>query len=149
MATRRKGQQKGKTAKKPPAKRGGRRRTTWGKSNPPPKSPGRPPLPPDYKLAMEDLGPRAVQALSAIVDNPEHPRHEQAIEYALNRWKGTPTARTEISGPKGGPVPVNAVTTSGAKRARVGALLAAAAARVAAGAAEPAKQEPDGSGGAG
>jgi hypothetical protein len=67
---------------------------------------GRPKLPPEYKLAMEDLGPRGLQALSDIIENPFHPRREQAAEYIVNRWKGTPTQRIEQSGPDGGPIAV-------------------------------------------
>lgn len=145
MPTRRKGQKKGKAAKKVAVKRGGRRRTTWGKDRPPPKSPGRPPLPPDYKAALDTrLGPAAANAQEAILFNPDHPRHEQMVEYTLNRWKGTPTTRTEISGPAGGPVTMTTVTTSGAKRARAIELIKAAQARVSA-----AKTEPDGAAGAG
>jgi hypothetical protein len=111
-------------------KRGGRRRTTWTKETRP-RSPGRPKLPADYKAALEDMGPRGMQALQNILDNPDHPRHEQAAEYIVNRWKGTPTVKVESSGPNGGPIPVALATTSGAKRARAVALLEAAAARIA------------------
>ncbi len=67
---------------------------------------GRPKLSPEYKLAMEDLGPRGLQALSDIIENPFHPRREHAAEYIVNRWKGTPTQRIEQSGPDGGPIAV-------------------------------------------
>jgi hypothetical protein len=83
---------------------------------------GRPSLPADYRAAMEDLGPRGLQALSDIVADPEHPRHEHACEYVVNRWKGTPKQRTELSGPEGGPIPVKAVRTSDEKRRRVAEL---------------------------
>jgi len=83
---------------------------------------------------MEDrLGPAGLAALDAILANPDHPRHEQAAEYIVNRWKGTPTARTEISGPAGGPVALKTVLTSDEKRRRIVELAALAAARVEAG----------------
>lgn len=110
--------------------RGGKRRTSWkpGQSG---NTKGRPLLPLDYKLAMSDrVGPKGLAALEAILDNPKHPRHEQAAEYAVNRWKGTPTVKTEISGPEGGPVAVRQVLTSDEKRARAAALIQAARDRV-------------------
>ena len=79
------------------------------------------------------IGPKGLAALEAILDNPGHPRHEQAAEYAINRWKGTPTVKTEIAGPDGGPVAVKTVMTSDEKRARVAALMATARARAGAG----------------
>lgn len=119
---------------KPAGKRGGRRRTSFG----PGQSgnlKGRPPLPTDYKTAMHDrLGPKGLSCLEAILDKPAHPRHEQCAEYVVNRWKGTPTVKTEVSGPDGGPVAVKTVLTSGEKRARVAALIATVKARAAAGA---------------
>lgn len=146
MAPRRSGkkQAKRKAPPKAPGKRGGRRRTSWGKGksgNPK----GRPPLPEDYKLAMGEIGPRALAALGLIIDNAEHPRHEQAIEYALNRWKGTPTARTEIAGPGGGPIALKTVLTSDEKRRRVAELAAVAAARVAASTKKTGSDGPGGS----
>lgn len=50
------------------------------------------------------MGPRALDALDAIIDDPSHPRHEQCLEYVMNRWKGAPVARAELSGPDGGPI---------------------------------------------
>jgi hypothetical protein len=120
-------------------RKGHRSRTTWskGKSGNPK---GRTPLPADYKLALDDLGPRGLQALSNIIDDPSYPRHEQACEYVLNRWKGTPTVKTEMSGPGGGPIAVKTVLTSDEKRARFRQLAEKAAgleaARLAADAAE-------------
>jgi hypothetical protein len=96
------------------------------------KGHGRPSLPADYKAAMEDLGPRGLQALANIVDDPSHPRHEHAAEYIVNRWKGTPKQRTELSGPEGGPIPVKAVRTSDEKRRRLIELAEIARRRVAA-----------------
>lgn len=87
-----------RSAKRP---RGPGRRFKAGESGNPK---GRPVLPSDYKEAMEDLGPRGLAALANIVDDPDHPRHEQAAEYLVNRWKGAPTQRGEISGPGGGPI---------------------------------------------
>lgn len=136
-----KAQKKGKRTRGKPGRRGGKRSTSWTKGKAP-KSPGRPPLPEDYKTFLNDqLGPKGLAALDAILDDPEHPRHEQAAEYVVNRWKGTPTAKTEIAGPGGGPIPVTTEPTSGEKRARALALLARAAARVAAGAATAAAGE--------
>lgn len=94
------------------------------------KGHGRPPLPPEYKLAMEDLGPRGLQALANIIEDPTYPRHEQACEYVVNRWKGTPTTRIEQSGPGGGPIAVKTVLTSDEKRARIRALEEAARERL-------------------
>lgn len=93
---------------------------------------GRPPIPKDYKLAMEDLGPEGVEACGNIVRDPSHPRHADVAMYLVNRWKGTPKSRTEVSAPGGGPIAVTQVTTSGTKRARAAELVAAARARVAA-----------------
>jgi hypothetical protein len=130
-----------------PGKCGGRRRTSFkpGQSGNPK---GRPPLPLDYKLAMNDrIGPKGLAALEAVLDNPQHPRHEQAAEYAVNRWKGTPTVKTEVSGPDGGPLAVREVRTSDERRARLRELEAKAAALVAgtAKAAKPGSDDPDGS----
>lgn len=91
---------------------------------------------------MSDLGPRGLQALSDIIEDKKHPRHEQAAEYVVNRWKGTPTARHEVTTPPGQPIGVVADVkrtepTSDEKRRELAALvkkgLAAAAAAMAAG----------------
>jgi len=111
--------------------RGGRRRTSFppGKSGNPA---GRPPLPTDYKQWLNDKGgPKGLQCLEAILDDPTHPRHEQCAEYVVNQWKGTPTAKSEISGPGGGPLAVRAVLTSDEKRGRQRALAEKAAVVVA------------------
>lgn len=91
---------------------------------------GRPKLPEDYKIAIEGIGRKALAALENIVESPNHPRHEQAVEYAINRWQGTPTTRSEVSGPGGGPVTVERMTTEEA-RTELAALLASAARQVA------------------
>ncbi len=117
------------SAKRKP--RGPGRRFPPGKSGNPK---GRPPLPEDYKTFLSDrLGPKGLAALEAILDNPRHPRHEQCAEYVINRWKGTPTVKTEIAGPDGGPIAVKTVMTSDEKRARVASLIATARARARAG----------------
>jgi hypothetical protein len=113
--------------------RGGKRSTSFkpGQSG---NLAGRTPLPADYKVAMADrLGPKGLACLEAILDTPDHPRHEQAVEYTINRWKGTPTVRTELTGPAGGPLAIKTVLTSDEKRTRVAELLETARARVAGG----------------
>ena len=79
---------------------------------------------------MEDVGPRGLQAISNIIDDPAHPQHATVAMYVVNRWKGTPTVKTEIGGPGGGPIPIKTVLTSDEKRARVAALIETARARV-------------------
>lgn len=73
-----------------------------------------------------------MKAIDEILANTEHPRHAEIAMYIVNRWKGTPTARTEISAPGGGPVAIKTVLTSDEKRRRIAELAAVAAARVAA-----------------
>jgi hypothetical protein len=121
----------GKRIRQNAGKRGGRRRTSWkpGTSGNPK---GRIPLPADYKLAMEDLGPRGLQALSNIVDDPAHPNHAAVAIYAVNQWKGSPKQRTELSGPGGGPIQTKAVLTSDERRERAALLIETARARAAA-----------------
>lgn len=84
-------------------KRGGRRRTSYkpGQSGNPK---GRPPLPPDYKLAIGEMGKESLDALRVIIHSPDHPRHEQALEYTINRWKGAPRSHVDLSSPPGAPV---------------------------------------------
>lgn len=79
------------------------------------------------------IGPKGLAAIESILDNPDHPRYGQTAEYAVNRWKGPPTARVEISGPAGGPMAIKTVLTSDEKRRRTAELAALAAARIAQG----------------
>ncbi len=109
---------------------------------------GRPPLPKDYKIAMNDrLGPKGLECLDAILHNPTHPRHEQAVEYTINRWKGTPTVKVEASGPAGGPIEVRSVKdlSSGERRKAIAAAMAKRAAleaELAAAAADDGEDQP-------
>lgn len=89
---------------------------------------GRPPLSPEYKVAVEDVGKRSLQGLSNIIDDPTHVNYFQALIAGLNRWKGTPTSKSEIGGPGGGPIPFKTVLTSDEKRARFRQLAEKAAA---------------------
>jgi len=105
----------------------GPNRTSWkpGQSGNPK---GRPPLPAEYKMAIESIGQKALAALDAIIDQPRHPRHEQATEYAINRWKGMPRAHQQISTPPGAPLAVSVTSkpakpTSGELRAALEAKL--------------------------
>lgn len=100
---------------------------------------GRPPLPADWKVFVENKwGPKALRALDYILEHPEHPRFGQAAEYAFSQWKGAPKQRTELSGPGGGAIPVKAVMTSDEKRARQRHLAETATARIASGTPPPA-----------
>lgn len=65
---------------------------------------GRPPISPEYKAAMTQLEPEALTALGDILRDPRHPQREKAAEYVVNRNRGKPTERREISGPGGEPV---------------------------------------------
>jgi hypothetical protein len=65
---------------------------------------GRPPISPEYKAAMSQLEPDALEGLAEIVRDRRHPQREKAIEYVINRNRGKPTERREISGPGGEPV---------------------------------------------
>ena len=69
-----------------------------------PPGPGRPPLPPGFREALEALEPHALAAIADIVHNPDHKDRRQASEYVLNQRHGKPTERTEISGPGGSPL---------------------------------------------
>lgn len=87
---------------------------------------GRKPLPTDYKTFLNDrLGPMGLAALESILDNKDHPRHEQAVEYTINRWKGTPTVKVETSGPAGGPIEIRSVKdlSSGERRKAIAAAM--------------------------
>lgn len=83
-----------------PKPRGGKRRTSWKKGQSG-NLKGRPVLPEDYKAAMKILDPMATKVLQAVLDDPKHPRRQQAAEYVLNRNHGTPRTRTEVSTPIG------------------------------------------------
>lgn len=89
---------------------------------------GRPKQPPGYRESIEALAKKGLDALEQILDTPRHPRREQAAEYVCNRAWGTPTTRSEISGPDGGPVGIAAVRsmTTGEQRKRLAVLLAKA-----------------------
>jgi len=53
---------------------------------------------------MEQLEPEALEAIGAIIRDPLNPRRGQTAEYVINRLRGKPTERREISGPGGEPV---------------------------------------------
>jgi hypothetical protein len=53
---------------------------------------------------MSQLEPEALEGLGEIVRDRRHPQREKAIEYVINRNRGKPTERREISGPNGEPV---------------------------------------------
>jgi hypothetical protein len=68
------------------------------------KSPGRPRLPPGYNEAFELMEPEAWEAIRDIVKNPVHKDRQKASEYVVNRRRGKPTERTEVTGAGGGPL---------------------------------------------
>ena len=67
---------------------------------------GRPPLPPGYKEAFDVLEPMSWAALQEILATPGHKDREKAAEYVINRRRGSPTQRSEISGTDGKPLEV-------------------------------------------
>jgi hypothetical protein len=58
---------------------------------------GRPPLPKGTQDAFNVMCPHAQEALLDIVFNPNHPRHEQALEYVVNRVAGTPRSAVTVT----------------------------------------------------
>lgn len=62
---------------------------------------GRPKVPEEYKAAITMLEPIALDVLGQILADPRHPRRQQTAEYIINRKRGTPTNRTEVTGPNG------------------------------------------------
>jgi hypothetical protein len=68
------------------------------------KSPGRPKLPPGYKEAFELMEPESWEAMRDIVNDPGHKDRRQAAEYVINRRRGKPTERTEVTGAGGKPL---------------------------------------------
>jgi len=65
---------------------------------------GRPPLPPGTREAFQAMLPEALGALRDIVQEPEHPRQEQAAEYVVNQALGTPRQSMALTGPNGEPL---------------------------------------------
>lgn len=65
------------------------------------KGHGRPPVSLEYKAAMKQLEPEALQVLGDVLRDPRHPHREKAAEYVVNRTQGKPTERREITGPGG------------------------------------------------
>ena len=59
------------------------------------------PLPKGTREAFTVISDLAFEALRNIVQDPDHPRHEQACEYALNQKWGTARQHVEISDPSG------------------------------------------------
>lgn len=93
----------GRKKAKPEVKRGAGGRFLKGTV----PGPGRPRLPPDYKAALFMLEPEAMKRIRDTIADRNHPRTEQAAEYVINRIYGTPTSKTEVSGPGGKPIEVD------------------------------------------
>jgi len=72
---------------------------------------GRPPMPADYKLAMERMEPDAFRALEEIIGDPFHRGRREAAEYVINRMRGRPRQTLEITGASGGPLEFEDVTS--------------------------------------
>jgi len=64
--------------------------------------PGRPPLPPGFRDALDTMEPEALAKIRAIITAPDHRDALQAAEYVLNQKHGKPTQRTELGGIPGG-----------------------------------------------
>lgn len=68
------------------------------------KGHGRPPISPEYKRAIRQLEPKALKALDEILENPKDPQRRKAAEYVIDRRRGRPRVRAEITGAKGAPL---------------------------------------------
>ena len=71
---------------------GGRPRTRWLPTME---------LPKGTREAFTVLSDRAFEALADILEDNEHPRHEQAIEYVLNQKWGTARQTVDMNNPDG------------------------------------------------
>ena len=69
-----------------------------------PPGPGRPPLPPGFRDALDVMEPDFLRAVHEIALDAGHKDRLQAAEYGLNQKHGKPTQRTELTGAGGGPV---------------------------------------------
>ncbi|TAL29000.1 MAG: hypothetical protein EPN98_21395 [Phenylobacterium sp.] len=102
MATPRKRRKNGK-----PSKPRGGQSTRFREGNKAAKGHGRPKIPAEYKAALKILEPAALSVLDEVLADADHPRREQAAEYIINRARGTPRTRTEVSTPPGKPLEVD------------------------------------------
>lgn len=140
MATRRVNKRE-KNAKA--VKRGGRGRP-FGKGNQAAKGHGRPKLPPGYDEAMDIMEPVAWLAIYDIISDADHPRRGQEAEYVINRRRGMPVARAEVTGRNGGPITTRTEMTTEEARAELAALIAEAKGVGVRVADEPEGSKPDG-----
>jgi hypothetical protein len=86
--------------------------TQFGRPNGNPiNTAGRPPMPAEYKLAMERMEPDAFRALEEIIADPFHRGRREAAEYVINRMRGRPRQTLEITGASGGPLEFEDVTS--------------------------------------
>jgi hypothetical protein len=85
-----------------PAKR--RENGRFGEGNQAAKGHGRPALSEDYKRAIRQLEPKALRALDEILADEKHPQRRKAAEYVIDRRRGRPRVRAEITGAKGQPL---------------------------------------------
>lgn|GEM_PF-2376944 len=67
---------------------------------------GRPPLPPGYKEAFDVLEPMSWKAAEEILADPKHKDRAMIARYIIDRRRGTPTHRSEITGQDGKPIEV-------------------------------------------
>lgn len=67
---------------------------------------GRPPLPPGYKEAFDVLEPMSWVVLQEVLADARHKDRAHAAIYVINRRRGSPTQRSEISGTDGKPLEV-------------------------------------------
>ena len=83
----------------------------FGEGNQAAKGHGRPPISAEYKAAIRQLEPKALRALDEILEDPKHPQRRKAAEYVIDRRRGRPRVRAEVTGAKGGPL-VQPVTSA-------------------------------------
>jgi hypothetical protein len=76
----------------------------WVKGGPSPNPGGRPALTMEHRLLRENTGRVSFEALQEILEDPRHPRREQAAEYGISQWQGAPANRTELTGGDGKPL---------------------------------------------
>lgn len=88
----------------PPGNRKGRKFAKGVSGNPE----GRPPISPEYSAAMAQLEPLSYQALGDILADPAHRDRASTARYVTDRLHGKPIQRTEVSGPDGGPMELEA-----------------------------------------
>lgn len=62
---------------------------------------GRPKISPNYRKAIKELEPMALQALGEILDESDHPQRAAVAQYVVNRRRGRPLDRSEITGKNG------------------------------------------------